>query len=72
METEETLIPAPVLASSVLLSLWAFLSFLVALQILVHASLALGWLVSAVSERVQKRRKHAGRQSGIPVQGQRH
>lgn len=70
METEEALIPAPVLASSVLLSLWAFLSFLVALQIFVHASLALGWLVSAVSERIQ-RRKNVGRQSGIPVQGQR-
>lgn len=71
METEETLIPAPVLASSVLLSLWAFLSFLVALQIFVHASLALGWLVGAVSERIQKRRKNVGRQGALPVQGPR-
>ncbi len=67
----EDMIPTPVLASSVLLSLWAFLSFLVALQIFVHASLALGWLIGAAAARLQ-RRKHVGRKSGIPVQGQRY
>ncbi len=71
METEETLVPAPVLASSVLLSLWAFLSMLVALQIFVHASLALGWLIGAAAARLQ-RRKHVGRQGSIPVQGPRY
>ena len=67
----EDMIPTPVLASSVLLSLWAFLSFLVALQIFVHASLAFGWLIGAAAARLQ-RRKHVGRKGALPVQGPRY